>query len=67
MRLDVEARELQRVVELAVAVALLLAEAGTGLDVLHGRFTGQRESDEAPAVKINGRLVAPVAAVGVLG
>src|SRR5947207_1655615 len=67
MRLHEQADEFQRVVELAVAVALPLAKAGAGLDLPRGRFTRQRECDEAPAIEINRGLIAPVAAVEVLG
>src|SRR5262249_52869790 len=68
MRLDVESRELQWIVELSISVLMLpLADAGSRLDVFEGRVIGEREGHEAPAIEINGRVAAPVAAVVTAG
>src|SRR6266480_1066425 len=67
MCLHVEADELQRVGEVATGFALPLADAGAGFDVPRGGFSGQRKGDEAPAIEVNGGLIAPVASIEVFG
>src|ERR1051325_913949 len=67
MCLHVEADELQRVGGDAAGLALPLADAGAGFDVPLGGFSGQREGDEAPAIEVDGGLIAPVAAIEVFG
>src|ERR1019366_2706609 len=67
MCLHVEADELQRVDEDAIGFPLPLADAGTWFDVSRGRFFGQRKGNEAPAIEVNGGLIAPVASIVVFG
>src|SRR5262245_22562687 len=68
MRLDVESRKPQWIVEFPIPVLLLpLADAWSRLDVFERRVVGEREGDEAPAIKINGGVARPVAAVVTAG
>src|SRR5436853_1577064 len=67
MGLHVEADELQRVGEDATGFALPLADAGAWFDLLRGGFFGQRKGDEAPAIEVNGGLIAPVTSIEVFG
>src|SRR5471030_935676 len=67
MCLHVEADELQRVGEAATGFALPLADAGAWFDLPRGGFSGQRKGDEAPAIEVNGGLIAPVASIEVFG